>query len=344
MVNLAFVLLASAVALAPLQPSAAIDLAAHGSAAADVAWINDEEVLVVLTEGGVVRVSVKSKKASVWVPKGSLPDGSPYPELVATDGRLVVIMGGGMRHAMFRTIEGKYLYGYHGGALMPRGLAVTHGKAFALGWLTKIGTTADQQRGALFPQTPGSEVQESPIHRMLTEEGLQRWRLTAHPYGGSAVALADGSVALVTSAEPGVYRYDRNGKLLEVLGSGIDDLIVDSVALVKSYGQDVDGRYRQLLNRQPTIDDLVATPGGVAILVRIASGPNVGWELWTVGRADIVSRQPLEPKRRGPFGHMKCESRGKRLACVTNLPGAEAARVSKTAGLAPRLFLYQLAR
>lgn len=340
----AIVLLASVAALAPLKPAATIDLAAHGSAASDVAWVNDDELLVVLTEGGVVRVSVKTKKSAVWVPKGSLPDGSPYPELVATDGRTVVIMGGGMRHAMFRTIEGKYLYGYHGGALMPRGLAVAKGKAFALGWLTKIGTTADQQRGALFPQTPGSEVQEAPIHRMLTEAGLQRWRLTAHPYGGSAVALPDGSIALITSAEPGVYRYDGSGKLLEVLGSGINGLVVDSVALVKSYGQDVDGRYKQLLNRQPTIDDLVVTPAGVAILVRVVSGASVGWELWTLGRTDVTSRQPLEPKRRGPFGHMKCESRGKRLACVANLPGVEAARVPKTAGLEPRLFIYQLAR
>lgn len=337
------VLFASVTALAPLKPVATVDLSAHGSAASDVAWLNDDEVLVALIEGGVARVSAKTQKSSLWIPKGPLPNGSPYPEMVATDGNLVVVMGGSLRHAMFRAADGRYLYGYQGGTLMPRGLAVADGKAFTLGWMTKIGTGADQQRGVLFTQKPDEEL-SAPIHRALSEDGLKRWRLTAHPYGGSAVALGNGAIAIVSSAEPGVYRYDRNGKLTEVLGSGIDSLVVDSVRLVESYAQDVVGRYSQILNRQPTIDDLVATPNGLAILVRVVSGANVGWELWTVGRTEVTARQPLEPKRRGPYGHMKCDARAKRLACVANLPNADEAKVPKTAGASPRLFIYSLAR
>jgi hypothetical protein len=340
----AILLFASVASSAPLKPAAEIALSKHGALASDVAWINDDALLVALIKGGVVRVTPSTKKVKVWLPEGPLPDGSPYAELVATDGETVVVTSGNRRHAVFRTMKGKHLFGFYDGPLMPLGLAVSNGKAFMSGWLTKVGTDADQQRGALFVHTPPDEMPHPPLHRIQTEDGLKRWRRTAPPYGGSVVAMPDGSVALITSAEPGVYRYDRDGKLAEVLGSTVDSLLVDSVSLGQSYAQDVAGRYTQFLNRQPIIDDLVATPSGPAILVRIASGDHIGWELWTVNQTEVTSRQPLEPKRLGPFGHMRCEARGRRLACAVNLPDAEDARVPKTSGSNPRLLLYQLAR
>lgn len=345
MIFLATAVLASVAVLPPLEPVTTIDLSAHGSRAADVTWLDDDDLLVALTKGGVARVSTKTQKASLWLPEGPLPDGAPYPEMVATDGTLVVVMGGSMRNAMFRSAAGKYLFGYHGGPLMPRGLAVAGGKAYMMGWLTQVGTNADQQKGALFVQTAPDPLAETPIHRVLSgEAGLRRWRLTAYPYGGAAVAMPDGSIAVATSAEPGVFRYDRNGRLAEVLGSGVDALVVDSIRLAQSFAQDVSGRYTELLNRQPTIDDLVVTPGGLAILVRVAARGDIGWELWTLGRADVVRRQPLTPTRRGPFGHMRCETRANRMACVTNRPGPDDARKPETAGNGARLLIYRLSR
>lgn len=88
----AAVLFASVTVFAPLNPASAIDLSTHGSAASDVAWLNDNELLVALIEGGVVRVSAKTHKSSLWLKKGPLPDGSPYPEMIATDGNLVVVL------------------------------------------------------------------------------------------------------------------------------------------------------------------------------------------------------------------------------------------------------------
>lgn len=345
MTFLATAILASVVALAPIGPAATVDLSSLGSQAADVAWLNDDEVLVALTKGGIAKVSAKTKQAARWMPNGPLPTGSPYPELVATDGTVVVIVGGSLRHAIFRSADGKYLFGYHGGPLNARGLAVSGGKAFMMGWLTKAGTNADQQRGALFSQSAPDPLVESPIHRVLSStSGLERWRLTAFPYGGASVALPDGSIAIITSAEPGVFRYDRNGRLVEVLGSGVDALVVDSLRMVQSYADNVEGRYTQLLNRQAAIDDLVVTPAGLAILVRIAARGSIGWELWNVGSTDVIRRQPLATTRLGPFGHMKCEGRGVRLACVANFPGTKDASQPQTAGANPRLFFYRLTR
>jgi hypothetical protein len=322
-----------------------IDLSAQGDRPGDVAWLNDDEVLVTLIRGGVVRVSAKTGKSSVWLPIGPMPGGAPFPEYIATDGKLVVIVSGGPASAMFRSADGKYLFGYSGSPLYFRGLAVSGGKAFFMGWMTRSGTTADQQRGALFVQTAPDTLGETPIHRVVSsEESLARWRLTMSQYAGAAVGLPDGSIAIVTSAEPGVFRYDREGKLKEVLGSRVDSLVVDSKRLLETGGKDLVARYKDDLNLQPAIDDLVVTPAGLAILVRVASDHEIGWELWTVGAGGITRRQALAKKRNGPFGHMKCEARGTRMACITAMPSAEEAGEVTTAGANPTLMIFKLSR
>lgn len=342
---LSAVLLSAIAAASPLKPVASIDLSSQGTFASDVAWLSDDEVLVALLHGGVARVAIGAKKVAQWVPQGELPGGAPYPELVATDGRLVMVLGAGNRSYMFRTRDGKYLDGYGGGRLYPRGVAVVDGKAIYMGWMGRAGDDSTLLRGVLWTQEPGEELSEHPIHRIFGgDDAVRRWRMTASPYAGSMVALPDKSVAVMTVAEPGIYRY-RDGKLVEILGSGVDSLLLDSVKLTREYNVDVTARYVQLVNRGPMIDDLVATGGnGVAALVRVASNGTVGWELWYAAKSGFPRKVPLETKRLGPFGHMRCESRGMRLACVTNMPGMQQAGKPETAGANPRLLLFTLPR
>lgn len=337
--------LTAAVTLAPLKPAQTIDLSAHGSAAADVTWLGDNDLLVALTIGGVVRVSLDPARVKLWLAQGDVPDGVPSAELIASNGDLVVVMGGGIRNYVFRKRDGTPIDGFMGGPLNPRGLAVTRNTAFYMGWVTKNGTDEDQQRGVLWSQAPGGKLSERPMHRIVSgDDALARWRLTMHPYGGSMVALPDGSIGVVTSAEPGIFRFDAQGKLLEVLGSGIDSLVVDSPRLVKSYARDIVGRYDDVLDRQPSIDDLVATPSGLAILVRVAQEGRVQWQLWHPGKNEVERIRPLEPKLPGPIAHMKCEARGNRLACVTNRPSPQQARQPGPAASNPTLFVYRLER
>lgn len=343
---IASLILAAAVTAAPLKPVHTINLSSHGTAASDVAWLNDDEVLVALIKGGVARVSTKKSAVSKWLPQGELPGGAPLPELIATDGNLVVVMGGSRRAFAFRTTDGKPIFGYQEGSLFPRGVAVSGGKAFYLGWMTRSGTSEDQQRGALWTQAPKGALSEHPVHRVISSsDALARWRLTMFPYAGSTVALPDGSIAVMTSAEPGIFRYDRNGRLLEVLGSGIEELVFPSNRMTKGYGTQVIARYRDFLDRQPTIDDLVATPGGVSILVRTATkDQKVSWQLWKAGRTDVERIQPLGVTANGPIAHMKCDARGMRLACVTNLPTPAQAAQPGPAGSNPTLFLFQFSK
>lgn len=337
-------LILAAVTLLPLKPVQTINLSAQGLGASDVAWLNDDEVLVALLKGGVAKVSIRTRNVSTWLPNGELPNAVPHAELIDADDELVVVMAGNWRSFSFRKTEGSPIHGYEGGTLFPRGVAVSGGKAYYLGWLTQKETDADQQSGALWTQVAGQPLSERPLHRVMSApDALARWRKTMHPYGGSVVALADGSVAVVTSAEPGIFRYDRNGRLLEVLGSGLDELVLDSADMIKKgYGRDVVARYRDFLDRQPTIDDLVATPAGVRILARTAAKNTITWQLWKPGRTNVEGVQPLDVKANGPIGHMKCDARGKRLACVTNLPTAEQAAQPGAAASNPTLFLFQL--
>lgn len=340
------VVLSVVTALSPLKPVTTVDLSSQGTYASDVTWLNDNELLVALLHGGVAKVSLSDKKVTPWVPEGELPDGFPYPELVATDGNLVVIMGAGRRYYMFRTKDGKHLSGYGGGRLYPRGLAVVDGKAVYMGWLAQAGEDETLRRGVVWTQGPDEDLVEKPIHRIFGDkDAVQRWRMTASPYAGAMVALPDRSIAVMTVAEPGIYRYDRTGKLMEVLGSGVDSLMLDTAKLAREYNVDVNARYVQLVNRGPLIDDLVALPdNGVAALVRTAANGKIGWELWHAGKAGFSRKQPLDLTRLGPFGHMRCESRKARLACVTDAPGMQHAGKPETAGTNPRLLLFTLPR
>ncbi|HUR80338.1 MAG TPA: hypothetical protein VM733_06210, partial [Thermoanaerobaculia bacterium] len=298
------VLLAAVTALSPLKPVTAIDLSPVGTIASDVAWLNDSEVLVALLHDGVARVSVDSKKITKWVPAGELPDGSPYSEFVSTDGNLVVVMGGGRRNLLFLDKNGKRLDHYGGGRLLPRGLAVVNGKAVVMGWL--IGSVDDDdtlKRGVLWTQEPGKELSQTPMHRVFGDDNaVKQWRMTAPAYAGSVVTLADNSVAVMSVAEPNIYRY-RDGRLIEVLGGGSNLLLLDSVRLGKEFATDVQGRYVSLINKGLLPDDLVALNGsGVAALVRSASNGSIGWELWQADKSGFSRKIPLEPKALGPFG------------------------------------------
>jgi len=336
--------LSAVTALSPLKPVTAIDLSSQGTFASDVTWLNDDEILVALLHGGVAKVSLGSKKVTRWVPEGELPDGFPYPELVSTDGNLVVIMGAGRRYFMFRTKDGKYISGYGGGRLYPRGLAVVDGKAVYMGWMGQAAENETLRRGVLWTQLPDKDVVETPIHRIFGDnDAVQRWRMTASPYAGAMVALPDRSIAVLTVAEPGIYRYDRTGKLMEVLGGGVDALMLDTPRLAREYNVDVNARYVQFVNRGPLVDDLVALPdNGVAALVRTAVNGKIGWALWHAGKTGFNRKQALDMTRLGPFGHMRCESRKTRLACVTDVPGMQHAGKPETAGTNPRLLLFTL--
>ena len=148
-----------------------------------------------------------------------------------------------------------------------------------------------------------------------------------------AIALdADGSLTVITSSEPGVFRYAPDGTLIQKSGESFDELVITAMREIPArFAGDIAGRYRLLLNTQPTIDDLVLTPRGPAIVVRIAEKERIRWELWwprADGRAAPPTRLGIEPA--GPQEHLRCDARGASLACVA------------AKGSTPHLWIFEL--
>lgn len=143
-------------------------------------------------------------------------------------------------------------------------------------------------------------------------------RKTFPPYGGAILQMRDGSIAAVTPYEPGVLRFGPDGARLATLGADVRDLVIEKFAeLMDRFASDVEGRYVHILNRQRTIDDLVSTSDGLAVVVRRFDAGTVFWELWFPGPKTIrrTVRLDLDQKQiAGP--HLRCDARGSRLACI----------------------------
>lgn len=328
----------AAATTATLPPRSAIALRpAVGRFVFDVAWENPDAVLMASDEG-VQRYSLRTRAVDRLVSTADLPDGLPIPEAVASDGTTVEItssltMGGySMRLANRKRIAAQRV------RLRPLDVAVRGSRACVLGFTMKEQTNEAAWCG------PVDKLWTSyqPIHRLTSGERIFRNSLSR--LGGAIAIGDDGSVMVVTTAEPGVFRYAPDGKLLERSGQSFDELMLPAMReLGTRFGGDVPGRYRMVLNTQPILEDLVLTPRGPALVVRIAEKERVRWELWwprSDGRTVPPTRLGID--RIGPYGHLQCDARGRSLACVGSLPDRKQAADFDLAERAPHLWIFEL--
>jgi hypothetical protein len=321
-----------------LPPRAAIALRpAIGHFVFDVAWENADAVLIASDEG-VQRYSLRSRSIDRLVSTADLPDGLPYPEAVASDGTTVEVtssltMGGySMRLANHKRIAAQRV------RLQPHDVAVRGSRACVLGSLIKEQTNEAVWCGPVDKLW----TRYQPVHRIAS--GARIFRNAISRFGGAIAMSEDGSVTVVTSAEPGVFRYAPDGKLLEKSGESFDQLVLSAMQELHSrFAGDVPGRYRLLLNTQPILEDLVLTPRGPALVVRVAEKDRVRWELWwprSDGRTVPPTRLGID--RIGPYGHLQCDARGRSLACVGSLPDRKQAADFDLAERVPYLWIFEL--
>jgi len=315
---------------------------AVGRFAADVAW-ESADALLIAGERGIVRYSLRTRAVEPLVPTSPLPDGLPDPTALASDGRSVVassslaIGGYSLRLADHKRLSALRVH------LLPLDVAVRGSRACVLGF-----RVADQSSDAVWcGPVEKSWTKYAPVHRIAS--GAEHFRQAWSFNRSSAIAMADdGSLAVITNAEPGVFRYAADGKKLETLGRTFDELVFPATGEQRRlFASDVLERYRLLLNTQPLIEDLVLTPKGPAIVVRVANKDKnrIRWELWWP-RADErrVAPTPLGIERIGPLGHLQCDARGTSLACVGSHPDAKQAADFRTAEHVPYLWLFELPR
>jgi hypothetical protein len=311
---------------------------AIGRSAVDVAWESFDGLLIA-TADGVHRYSLRDRAVQKILPVTPLPDGLAYPTAIASDGTALVAassIGMGGAYAM-QLRDRKRIFAQRG-RFMPLDASVRGQRVCLLASQFQEKSNEAVWCGALHD----SWSKYKAVHRLRT--GANVFRDAWDRFGGAIAVGEDGSLAVITSAEPGVFRYAPDGTLIETSGQSFDELLLPAMRELRSFfAGDVEGGYRLILNTQPIIDDLVFTPRGPAIVVRIAEKERTRWELWwprADGRAIPPTRLGID--RIGPFGHLRCAMRGTSLACVGSKPDRKQAADFHVSELIPYLWIFEL--
>jgi hypothetical protein len=315
-----------------------------GKYAHDLSW-SGRDAFLIATELGIYKVPVSGGAPSEVIKRAPLPDGLPDPNALSSDGQSVSAISwdtnGGFS---LRLDTGKRLRAQRSIKLIPMDVAVSGSHSCVIGFATSPSSEELKDVAAWCGGISDSWPELKPLHFLRNDHARELFRSAAAPFGGRVVIEPDGTVDVITSVQPGVFRYGADGKLKEVLGQSIDDLVIESMKEIRGrFAMDLENRYRLLLNAQPLIEDLVATPKGPAIVVRIAEGDKIHWELWYPLRSGGVGeRIRLGIDRIGPYGHLRCDTFGSDLACAGSQPPRNEASIAKTAQAWPHLWLFHL--
>jgi hypothetical protein len=284
-----------------------------------VAWL-DGQTLLLAGGTGVIAFSPSTGKQTVVIPPAAVPDGLPDPLSVRTDGVSVIASNGFMRTQFAcSAADGKRIFARSSRGFEVIDLAVWRDNLYVLGWPTGAHGAANPDGIAVWGgRITGGFEQLLPLHRIQSgPDSVAIFNDSLPGYGGALAVERDGTVDVLTAAEPGLFQYSPSGKLLRTLGTGLAELVQPHMHEINFvYATDVLARYQRIINAQPMAEDVVATDDGPAILVRIAHGEKIGWELWYPGPVRTRARVTLGVMRNGPFGHMACGARGRELACV----------------------------
>jgi hypothetical protein len=270
----------------------------------DVAWVDDSRVAIAASRGIRIR-SIPDRTSRL------LPANIPEVLRVASDGRTIVAANSqfvdvAVDVASGKTIHEREKYGMRIGDV---GVA---GKRFAvLGFPVKVDGV---DFGNLWTGTVGAQWEAFHLLRPTPDSMWSSVRERSALFSGSVAMGPDGSVWSITPEEPGVVRYNAEGRALPPLGKALRELVVPSLA---KYSLDPLARYTEVLNLQPMADDLVLLPEGPAIVVRKFSSGTISWALWFPGDEKTRRRIALAiDQKQIVGGHLRCDAKGTRLACV----------------------------
>jgi hypothetical protein len=136
---------------------------------------------------------------------------------------------------------------------------------------------------------------------------------------GSIRFLADGSLVVVPGIQPGIYRFDPQGKLLQTLDTvalGIDtDCAGLSKELVSTMRRNVPRRMAWVNDRR-IVDDVLPLPAGPGLLVRSVQQGQVRWVLKVLRPDGSVAVYDVPVYAQSPFAHLKGDLRQGKLALL----------------------------
>lgn len=300
-----------------------------GLTARDVRWASDSDVYLAAGREGVVRVRLDASPA-----RGKT--------VSATDGvrpPVAGMVGAGNAHV---------LYASQMGAIGWVPLAGAGQKAGDKGLLTVVDLDAWNDTAVLLGADSG------PVQG-LARDGAIAWigslskdltdlrpimKGRSKPGGkdmarcgiletGSARFMRDGSVVIAPGVEPGVFRYGRDGKLLQTWDSEplgiVDDCWIaekDLLLLARDFAARIDWYASRVI-----VDDILPLADGAALVLRRVERGVTKWDLVTLPYRGRSQRIPLPLTLPNPRGHLRGDVRGDDLVLLLfedPLPGQKA--------------------
>lgn len=309
---------------AALRPQSNKPLPAAAGQAAALAWNDDRTLLI--GGNGVRAFDVASGSVREIVAGEPLPNGLNMVTSIHADGQSLVATNAIRREQFIARVgSGKRVAALRTNRFYLIDSAVSGDRLFILGW-PLTGNAVDNPRGvALWSAKLGGDIRDlKPVHAIAGgPAAVAIFNDSVYPHGGAVTRGPDGGVCAISAAEPGVYCYSAQQKLLHVYGSALRELVIERMHDVNfTFAEDSGRRYREIINVQPTVDGLVMTADGPAIIVRLARGNDIRWQLWYPGASTTAARVSLDLKISRIGAHLACDARGRRLACLYGMPGA----------------------
>jgi hypothetical protein len=283
--------------------------------ASGIAWLDGDNVAVG-SEYGVFRYNLPTGAKRALIGSQPIPIGMPHVEDVASDGKTLVAFSRDYGDVAARVEPFRIVNARRFPAMQILDVAVQGDTVFVLGFPLIIDR---EKSGVLWTGKVGGKWSQMRLVHKVSEEATRILRSGFAPYGGAMTTQTDGTIAIITAAEPGVMRFRMDGTPLPVLGDSLSELVITRLPEIRLiFAEDVVAQYREVINIQPIADDLIETSEGLAIVVRRAERGFVSWELWfPPKKGSPVRRIRLSLQdNRIVGGHLRCQGRGKKIACL----------------------------
>jgi hypothetical protein len=159
---------------------------------------------------------------------------------------------------------------------------------------------------------------------------------------GAARFLGDGSLVVAPGAEPGIFHYGPDGRLLSTWQSEAIGLSVgcpDSMEDMDRYGRDPEYRWG-MINEMRIADEILPLPQGPGLVVRSAAPEGTVWDLYLLlgGGETAVSRLPVTSV--SELSHLRGDVRGDRVVLLVSEYGR--ADLLPAPPVRPRLIVAEL--
>ncbi|HYH09078.1 MAG TPA: hypothetical protein VEK11_18665 [Thermoanaerobaculia bacterium] len=308
----------------------------EGVIARDVRWASDTEVFVGTGKRGVVRTRVDSTAHPHLVVAGAERGGGP----TVIAGRL----GLAQNHILFAS--GMGMVGWSP-------LAGTTRKVEQKGLVALMDVDARGDTAAILGADSGpvqglqregtilwigslskNLANLRPIMKGRSKPGGKDMARCSILETGALRYMPDGSLVVIPGVEPGVYRYDANGKLMQTWDTDplgiVDDCWIpesDLLLVARDFGE----RIKWYASRV-TLDEILPTANGPAVVLRRVEKGVTKWDLVTLpykGRSERIALPVTMPT---PRAHVRGDIRGNRLVLLMwddPMPGQKAAAPPK---------------